>query len=152
MHRTKALEILAAKGIVCEVCAFKASSFTAEEVAESLGIPLSHVYKTLVVRGKKGEAMAVVPGDRELNLKKLAAQRGEKSMELLPLEDLHRLTGYLKGGCSPLGSKKAMPLYLDRSAAACERISVSAGLRGVQMMIKPADLLAAAGGEWAELV
>jgi Cys-tRNA(Pro)/Cys-tRNA(Cys) deacylase len=106
-----------------------------------LGLPLNMLHKTLVVKGeKKGIVMAVVPGDHELSLRKLAKAMGDKSAEMIDVEDLFRLTGYLKGGCSPLGARKAFPVYLDAGAMAHERISVSAGQRGLQMLLAPADL------------
>lgn len=152
MKRTRAVQILEDAKIPHEVRSFEASQFTAEEVAEKLNIPLPSVYKTLVARGEKtGVVMAVVPGDKELNLKKLAGVLGDKRAELVKIDELQRLTGYLKGGCSPLGAKKAYPVYLDQAALEQKQISISAGLRGVQIIIAPQGLLQAAGAKAATL-
>ena len=152
MKKTRAIEILSAAKAPFEVREFAAAEFTAEEASEQLGIPLAQVFKTLVLRGEKhGELMAVVPGDRELSLKKLAHAAGEKRVEMAKLEELQRLTGYLKGGVSPLGSKKRMPVYIDASAREHERISVSAGLRGVQLWLPVSSLESAAHASVVEL-
>ncbi|MFC1464840.1 MAG: Cys-tRNA(Pro) deacylase [Candidatus Brachytrichaceae bacterium NZ_4S206] len=141
MKRTRALDILAKAGIPHEVCEFAASEFTVEEAAEKLGLPLGTVFKTLLVRGeRKGLVFALTPGDAQLSLSKLAKVMGDKRAELVAVEDLFRLTGYLKGGCSPLGAKRDFPVFMDQSAMAHARICVSAGLRGVQVLIAPADL------------
>ena len=152
MKRTKAIEILDQAKIPYELGEFEATQFTAEEVAEKLNIPLESVYKTLVARGEKaGVIMAVVPGDKELNLKKLAAALGEKRAELVKLDELQRLTGYLKGGCSPLGAKKPYPVYIDQRAELQERLSVSAGLRGLQLLITPDNFLRATSARLCDL-
>jgi Cys-tRNA(Pro)/Cys-tRNA(Cys) deacylase len=153
MKRTRAIEILTEKSVAFEVRAFEAARFTAEEAAEALQLPLASIFKTLVVRGSAaGEAMALVPGDRELNLRKLAAACGEKRVDLVPVQELQRLTGYLKGGVSPLGGKRVLPIYIDASARQCSLISISAGLRGVQILIAPEALIRASGARVAELV
>ena len=153
MHRTRAIEILEAAGLPYELGEFAAVDFTAEEVSEKLALPLSMVFKTLVVKGEKGgEAMAVIPGDKELSLKKMAAALGEKRAELIKLNDLQRITGYLKGGCSPLGSKKPVSVFLDESAILHERISVSAGLRGLQLLLTAETLERACGVRLVDLV
>lgn len=141
MKRTRALEILDKAKISYEVREFKASEFTVEETAEALGLPLDMLFKTLVAQGeRKGLIMALVPGDAQLSLSKLAKAMDDKRVVLIDVDDLFRVTGYLKGGCSPLGAKRAFSVYLDQSAPQHERISVSAGLRGVQMLLSPADL------------
>lgn len=142
MKHTRAVEILDQAKIAYELRSFEASEFTAEECAVKLGLPLESVYKTLLVHGEKsGLAMAVVPADKELSLKKLAHALSEKRMEMAPVEDLPRLTGYLKGGVSPLGGKKAYPVYLDEAALKQAAISISAGLRGLQIILAPAALI-----------
>lgn len=151
MKKTRAIEILSGTGCAFELGEFVATDFTAEEVAEKLQIPLQQVFKTLVVQGERGHVLAVVPGDRELSLKKLAAAAGAKRMELVQLSEIQRLTGYLKGGVSPLGSKRAMPVFVDERAKRYDRISVSAGLRGLQLLIAPETLIAAAHGTCADL-
>ncbi|HQH25841.1 MAG TPA: Cys-tRNA(Pro) deacylase [Oligoflexia bacterium] len=152
MKRTRAIEILDTAQAKYELGSFEAEDFTAEEVAEKLNIPLESVYKTLVARGEHaGVVMAVVPGDKELSLKKLAQAIGDKRTELVKLNELERLTGYLKGGCSPLGGKKEYPVYLDENALLQERLSISAGLRGLQMLISPDEFLRVSHATVAEL-
>jgi Cys-tRNA(Pro)/Cys-tRNA(Cys) deacylase len=152
VKRTKALEILDLAGVSYDIGEFKAEEFTAEEVAEKLNIPLQSVYKTLVARGEQaGVIMAVVPGDKELNLKKLAVVLSEKRAEMVRIDELQRLTGYLKGGCSPLGGKKTYPIYLDKNALSQPRLSISAGLRGLQFLISPQDFLNVSKAVVAEL-
>ena len=120
------------------------SDLSAVHVAEVTGIPLERLYKTLVVRGDRtGIFMAVVPGSGELDLKAAAAASGNKRAEMVHLKEVFDLTGYVRGGCSPLGAKKAYPVYLDESALAHERICISAGRRGEQIELAPGDLVRA---------
>ena len=145
MKRTKALDALAAARVAHEVREFAASAFTAEETARELGLPLAMLFKTLVVRGeRRGVMLALVSGERELSLRKLAQAAGDKRAEMVDVAELPRLTGYLKGGCSPLGIKvggrTGYPTFIDASAFTHERISISAGLRGVQVLLDPRDL------------
>jgi Cys-tRNA(Pro)/Cys-tRNA(Cys) deacylase len=141
MKRTKALDILGKAKIPHEVREFKASEFTVEETAGALNLPLNMLFKTLVAEGeRKGLVMALVPGDAQLSLSKLAKAMGDKRVEMIDVDNLFRVTGYLKGGCSPLGAKRAFPVFMDEDALLHDRISVSAGLRGVQMLLAPADL------------
>lgn len=152
MKRTKALDILDKANIAYEMREFKASEFTVEETAEALGLPLNQLFKTLVAEGeRKGLVMALVPGDAQLSLSKLAKAMGDKRVEMIDVDDLFRVTGYLKGGCSPLGAKRAFPVFMDETALLHERISVSAGLRGVQMLLAPQDLQRVANATLADL-
>ena len=108
-------------------------------------MPIEMVYKTLVCRGdKNGILMAVIPGGGELDMKALAAASGNKRVEMVHLKEVFGLTGYIRGGCSPLGAKKEYPVYLDDSANAQSVIAVSAGKRGEQILLAPADLVQAA--------
>lgn len=121
-------------------------------VARKVNMPPEATFKTLVARGdKSGVIMACIPGDAELDLKKFAAVSGNKKVEMAPVKEIQSLTGYIRGGVSPLGSKKKYPLYLDESALNHERISVSAGQRGLQMILSPQDLQRAADGILANL-
>jgi Cys-tRNA(Pro)/Cys-tRNA(Cys) deacylase len=152
MKRTKALDILDKANIAHEVREFDASEFTVEETSDKLGLPLNLLFKTLVVKGeRKGLVMALVQGDAQLSLSKLAKAMGDKRCEMIDVDDLFRVTGYLKGGCSPLGAKKNFPVYIDATALELDRISVSAGLRGVQMLLAPHDLIKAAKATVAEI-
>ncbi len=121
-------------------------------VARKVKLPPEATFKTLVARGDKtGVVMACVPGNAELDLKKFAAATGNKKVELVAVKEIQSLTGYMRGGVSPLGSKKKYPLFLDQSAANHERISVSAGRRGLQLILSPSDLRRAADAALADL-
>lgn len=121
-------------------------------VAQKTGLPVEKVYKTLVTVGHSREHYVfVIPVAAELDLKAAARSVGEKSVEMIHVADINKLTGYIRGGCSPLAAKKAYPVLIDQSASAHERIYVSAGLRGVQIQLKPNDLLRATQGAYAPL-
>ncbi|HKQ78045.1 MAG TPA: Cys-tRNA(Pro) deacylase [Blastocatellia bacterium] len=123
---------------------FSEDELDAVAVARKVNMPPEVTFKTLLARGDKtGVIMACIPGDAELDLKKFAAVTGNKKVEMVAVKEIQSLTGYIRGGVSPLGSKKAYPLYLDRSALDHDRISVSAGQRGLQMILAPQDLLRA---------
>lgn len=125
----------------------------AVHVAESVGMPANQVFKTLVVRGdKNGIMFAVIPGDGELDLKALAKVSGNKRAELVPLKEVLPLTGYIRGGCSPLGAKKAYPVYMDSSSNQWEQIAISAGQRGMQILAAPDDLQQATKATVAQLI
>ena len=119
---------------------------SAVHAAESSSIPLERIYKTLVLRDCdhiKDLIVAVIPGALELDLKKLAALAGKNKVEMIHMKELFGLTGYVRGGCSPLGMKKKLPTYLDESALKFDTIAVSAGKRGMQMILPPNDLIRA---------
>jgi Cys-tRNA(Pro)/Cys-tRNA(Cys) deacylase len=142
--KTRAMQLLEHAGIAYEVHAFQEESLGAAEAAEKLQIPLEYVFKTLVVRGdRSGVLLACLPGTKSLSAKELARVSGNKKVELVDREDIHRLTGYLRGGVSPLGGKKAYPVFLDRSALDQPRLSISAGMRGLQIFLAPGDLIRA---------
>ena len=145
--KTNAARILDTLGISYELKTYEVdeSDLSAVHVADSVGMPIEMVYKTLVCRGdKNGVLMAVIPGGGELDLKALAAASGNKRVEMVHLKEVFGLTGYIRGGCSPLGAKKDYPVYLDASAEQQEVIAISAGKRGEQIILKPADLITAA--------
>ena len=126
---------------------------SAVHVAETAGIDIQSVFKTLVTRGDKtGVIMAVINGADEINLKLLAKASGNKSVEMIHLNELLPLTGYIRGGCSPLGAKKDYPVFIDSKALAHEKISVSAGMRGMQLILTPQDLVKATNATVADLV
>ncbi len=143
--KTRAMQILDAAGVAYEVREFQEEELSADEAAAKLGIPLPQVFKTLVVRGEKtGVVLACLPGTMSLSLKALAKASGNKRIEMVEKDEIHRLTGYLRGGVSPLGAKKAYPVYLDASAMEQPFLSVSAGMRGMQILVAPEDLARAA--------
>ena len=121
-------------------------------VARKVNMPPEATFKTLVARGDRtGIVMACVPGNAELDLKKLASATGNKRVELVAVKEIQSLTGYIRGGVSPLGSKKKYPFFLDQSALGHEIISVSAGQRGLQMILSPDDLQKASQASLADL-
>ncbi|HUL24073.1 MAG TPA: Cys-tRNA(Pro) deacylase [Thermodesulfobacteriota bacterium] len=120
------------------------SDLSAESVARKVNLPLAQVFKTLVARGDKtGVFMACIPGNTELDLKATAGVSGDKNVEMVHLGEIQTLTGYIRGGVSPIGTKKRYPLFLDESAMTFPFISISAGVRGSQIFISPGDLLKA---------
>lgn len=121
---------------------FDEKDLAASHVAEQLGEPLEQVFKTLVLRGDRGGILVcVVPGDGEVDLKAAARASGNKSVEMIPMKELLPTTGYVRGGCSPLGMKKAFPTFIHSSCLRFETVYVSAGIRGLQIRIAPADLI-----------
>lgn len=131
---------------------FDEQDLGAEHVAEALGEDIRQVFKTIVLHGDKtGHIVCVVPGNSTVNLKKAARASGNKKVEPLPLKDLLRTTGYIRGGCSPIGMKKRFPTYFHQTATDFPHIYVSAGQRGLQLKISPADLLRESGGMVADI-
>ena len=129
------------------------SDLSAVHVAVQLGEDVDRVFKTIVLHGDKtGHFVCVVPGEHEIDLKKAAKVSGNKKCELLPMKELLPVTGYIRGGCSPIGMKKHFPTYLHESASAFDYIYVSAGQRGLQVKLSPQDLLREAGAVYADLV
>ena len=118
------------------------SDLSAENVARKTGLPLEQVFKTLVARGDKtGVLMACIPGNSELDLKAMATVSGNKKLEMVHVKEIQQLTGYIRGGVSPIGTKKRYPIFLDESAMRFSFISISAGARGSQIFISPKDLI-----------
>ena len=129
------------------------ASRTGVEIAGMLGEDPEKVFKTLVTQGKSGRYYVfVIPVGKELDLKKAASVSGEKSIAMIPQKELLPLTGYIHGGCSPIGMKKPFPTYIQESAEQQEKMFVSAGKVGFQIEIAPADLVRAAGGRYAYIV
>lgn len=117
---------------------------SAESVAAKIDLPVEQVFKTLVVKGDRGGVrMAVIPGDEELDLKSLAKLSGDRKVEMAPLSEVQPLTGYIRGGVTVLAAKKEYPVYLDETAYLWDSISVSAGLRGTQILLRPDDYIKA---------
>lgn len=129
------------------------NDLSAAHLAAQLGQDLKRIFKTLVLRGdRSGYFVCLVPGGDEVDLKKAAKVSGNKSCALIPMKDLQAVTGYLRGGCSPLGMKKQFPTFIHQSALEHSLVYVSAGQRGLQIYLAPSDLAAAAGAEFADLV
>ena len=128
-------------------------NLAATHVAEELGEDIATVFKTLVLRGDRtGLFVCVIPGDKEVDLKAAAKVSGNKKCEMIPMKQLLPLTGYIRGGCSPIGMKKHFPTYIHHTCNAFPYIFVSAGVRGLQLKVAPADLLRMAQAEVAELI
>ncbi len=152
---TNVTRLLASRKIAFEVRTYDVdeSNLSAQYVAEKIGLEPERVFKTLVAVGSDGaHSVFVIPGSFELNLKKAAKAAGQKSIAMLPLKDLESVTGYVRGGCSPIGMKKQLPTYIDETALIWESISVSAGKRGIQVLLAPAQLASLAGGVFADLI
>jgi len=128
----------------------------AETVAAKIGLPAEQVFKTLAARpvGSKdwhGAVMAVIPGDQELDLKALASAAGEKKIDLVPVKELQGLTGYIRGGVTALAAKRDYPVFVDETIELFDVVSISAGMRGLQILLAPADYLRATKGTIAAL-
>ena len=144
--KTNAARILEAQGIKFELRDYEVDEedLTAESVARKVGLPPEQVFKTLVCRGDKhGLCFAVVPADAALDLKALARLSGDKSIDTVALKEVQPLTGYIRGGCTALGGKKDFPVYVEETIELFDLISVSAGVRGTQLLLAPADYLRA---------
>ena len=121
---------------------FDESDLSAESVARKVNLPPEQVFKTLVARGDRtGVLLACIPGDTELDLKAIAGISGNKRVEMVPLKEVQALTGYVRGGVSPIGTKRPYPVYLEESALNFPVISISAGIRGCQIFIEPRGLV-----------
>lgn len=129
------------------------NNLAANHVAEQLGEDIAMVFKTIVLTAGPGKFfVCVVPGDAEIDLKKAAKAAGYKKVELLHMKELLPLTGYIRGGCSPVGMKKPFPTFFHSTAMDFDHIFVSAGVRGLQLRIAPADLISYVGASVADLV
>ena len=155
LKKTNACRILDGLGIGYELKTYEVDEedLSAVHVAQVSGLDIKMIFKTLVARGDKtGIIMAVIGGGDELDLKALAKASGNKSVEMIALKELLPLTGYVRGVCSPLGAKKNYPVYLDSRALTLDKISISAGLRGMQIILKPQELVRAVNATTAKLI
>lgn len=144
IHKTNAARFLDEHNIPYELIPYEVNEedLSAVHVANSLGQNIEQVYKTLVLRGDKtGFFVCVIPGNAELNLKAAAKASGNKSCEMLHVKELFPTTGYIRGGCSPLGMKKNFPTFIHEDCILWDYIYISAGIRGLQIKINPSDLL-----------
>lgn len=147
--KTNAVRALEKLGIAYELREYEVDpdDLTAETVARKVGLPAEQVFKTLVVRGdRNGVALAVVPGDAELDLKALARLTGDRKVDTVPLKEVQPLTGYVRGGVTALACKKDYPVFADETIELFEVISISAGVRGTQILLAPGDYLRAVQG------
>ena len=152
--KTIAARILDQLNITYELRAYEVNEdeLDAVSVARKVMLPPAAVFKTLVARGDKtGVMMALVAADAELDLKKLATISGNKKIELVAVKELLGLTGYIRGGCSPLGAKKKYPVIIDETVILSEQVSISAGQRGLQLIVAPDDLQRATEATLADI-
>ncbi len=146
MSKTNAIRLLERLGVRHEVRAYEVDpeDLAAESVARKLGMPPEQVFKTLVARGDKyGVCLAVVPGNCELDLKALARSTGDKKIDTVPLKEVEPLTGYIRGGVTALACKKPYRVVIDETAELFDVISISAGMRGLQVLLAPGDYIKA---------
>jgi len=144
MKKTNAARILDQHNIVYDLLEYEVdeNDLSAETVAQKVGKPIEIVFKTLLLSGDKtGVIVAIIPGKNELNLKSLAALSNNKKCAMVPLKEILSLTGYIRGGVSPLGMKKTFPTFIDESALLHDRICISAGIRGLQLFLEPLELV-----------
>lgn len=144
MTKTNAMRQLDKAKIKYEALAYEVdeSDLSGMHIVSQINIPAPQVFKTLVARGeKKGICVFCIPVDKEVDLKKAAIAAGEKRVELVAVKELLGLTGYIRGGCSPVGMKKKFPTFIEESALSFETITVSAGVRGCQLLLDPRELI-----------
>lgn len=152
--KTNAMRLLDKAGIGYGTAEYEVdeTDLSGTHIAETLGINPDIVFKTLVARGEKtGINVFVIPVAEELDLKKCAVAAGDKRVEMIHVKELLGLTGYIRGGCSPVGMKKKYPTYIDEKAAGCEKIYVSAGQRGHQLIVSPRELADFVGAKFVSL-
>ena len=144
MTKTNAMRQLDAAKISYECLTYEVdeNDLSATHIADSVGLPYGQVFKTIVTRGDKtGFLVFCIPADREIDLKAAASVTGNKRIEPLPVKDLLGTTGYIRGGCSPIGMTKKFPTYFDASVSDYDRITVSAGVRGIQLLVDREEIL-----------
>ncbi len=154
MTKTNAMRLLDAAGISYSTREYEwdESDLSGVHAAEQLDIPAEQVFKTLVARGDKtGPLVLCVPVAEEVELRRAAAVSGNKKVELIHLRELTALTGYMRGGCSPIGMKKSFPTYIDETAVLFDEICVSAGMRGEQLVLAPQALADYIGAQFAQI-
>ena len=155
MTKTNAMRLLDAAGISYSSREYEydESDLSGHHAAQVLGIPAEQVFKTLVTRGDKtGPVVFCIPVDEELDLKKAASVSKNKKVDMIHVKELLGLTGYIRGGCSPIGMKKKYPTYIEETAQLYDTITVSAGQRGAQVTLSPEDLRAYVDGTFAALI
>jgi len=148
--KTNAARLLDSLGISYEVREYEVDpdDLAAESVARKVGLPPEQVFKTLVARGDKhGVCFAVVPGDQQLDLKALAQLSGDKKIDTVPLKEVQPLTSYIRGGVTALAAKKSYPVFADETLELFDVISISAGVRGAQLILAPGDYIRATGAK-----
>ena len=155
ISKTNAARLLDQKKINYQLIPYEVDEqpLDAGHVAESLGENIEQVFKTLVLKGdKSGYFVCVIPGNHEVDLKKAAKVSGNKNCDLIPMKELLPTTGYIRGGCSPIGMKKPFPTYIHSTAADFDHIYISAGVRGLQIQIAPNDLITVSNATLCDII
>ena len=153
-NKTNVMRTLDKEGIAYTPMTYEVDedNLAGTHIAEEIGLPAEMVFKTLVARGdKKGLAVFCIPAPAELNLKEAARLTGNKKMEMVAVKELLGLTGYIRGACSPIGMKKKFPTFIDETCILHEKITISAGIRGIQLLLSPDDLIRLADAQIASL-
>lgn len=154
MNKTNAMRLLDAAKIKYEALEYEVdeNNLAGTHIADQIGLPYETVFKTIVARGDKtGLLVFCIPCDMEINLKKAAAMTGNKKVEPVHVKELLSLTGYIRGGCSPIGMKKKFPTYFDETVLLSEKITVSSGVRGAQLLLSATELISYLGAETADV-
>ncbi|MBE6662706.1 MAG: Cys-tRNA(Pro) deacylase [Ruminococcaceae bacterium] len=155
MTKTNAMRLLDAAKIAYDVKEYEVdeNDLSGVHIASQIGLPFEQVFKTLTAKGDKtGVLVFCIPVHKEIDLKKAAAVTGNKKVELLHVKDLLATTGYVRGGCSPIGMKKKFPTFIEQSAMDFDRITVSAGMKGAQLLLSVDDLLKFTGAKLCQIV
>ena len=150
INKTNAMRQLDAAKIKYEICEYVVdeNDLSGTHIADQIGLPYEQVFKTIVTKGDKiGFMVFCIPCHKEIDLKKAAAVTGNKKIEPLHVKDLLGTTGYIRGGCSPVGMKKKFPTFFDESASNLERLTVSAGVRGMQLLLNTEDIVKFTGAK-----
>jgi Cys-tRNA(Pro)/Cys-tRNA(Cys) deacylase len=154
IEKTNAARLLDRAKIAYELVPYAVdeNNLAATHVAEQLGEPIERVYKTLVLRGDRtGHFVCIVQGDKEVNLKAAAKISGNKSAEMIPMKELLPTTGYIRGGCTPIGMKKRFPTFIDTTVLSYDYIYISAGVRGLQLKLNPEQLISFVDAQVADI-
>ncbi|MBO4979554.1 MAG: Cys-tRNA(Pro) deacylase [Clostridia bacterium] len=155
MTKTNAMRLLDAAKIAYEVKEYEVdeNDLSGVHIASQIGLPFEQVFKTLTARGDKtGVIVFCIPVHKEIDLKKAASITGNKKVELLHVKELLGITGYVRGGCSPIGMKKKFPTFIEQSAKDFEKITVSAGMKGAQLLLRVDELVKFTGAKLCQIV
>ncbi len=150
INKTNAMRQLDAAKIKYEVCEYEVdeNDLSGTHIADQIGLPYNEVFKTIVTKGdRSGYMVFCIPCHKEIDLKKAAAVTKNKKIEPLHVKDLLSVTGYIRGGCSPVGMKKKFPTYFDESAREIDKLTVSAGVRGMQLLLASSEIIKFTGAE-----
>ena len=155
MVKTNAMRILDKAKIEYDIKEYEVDEqdLSGSHAADMMGVDHGSVFKTLVLKGEKtGYLVCCIPVDGELDLKKVAKAAGDKKVEMIPMKDLQAVTGYIRGGCSPVGMKKHFPTFVENAACSYPKIAISGGMRGVQILLSPQALVDFIRGKFASLM